>query len=72
MRILKLCIVGLCSLTCIQLKHYFLKGIKDFSVPIGLDDKVQVDLVIVGSVAVSEKGKTLHLRMNLVSCMFIS
>lgn len=46
-----------------QLKHSFLKGIKDFSVPIGLDDKVQVDLVIVGSVAVSEKGKTLHLRM---------
>ncbi|XP_051727000.1 methenyltetrahydrofolate synthase domain-containing protein isoform X2 [Ctenopharyngodon idella] len=32
------------------------QGIKDFSVPIGLDDKVQVDLVVVGSVAVSDKG----------------
>lgn len=57
MHILKLCIVALCSLT-FQLKHSFLKGIKDFSVPIGLDDKIQVDLVVVGSVAVSEKGKT--------------
>ncbi|XP_042708045.2 methenyltetrahydrofolate synthase domain-containing protein isoform X6 [Chrysemys picta bellii] len=32
------------------------QGIKDYSVPIGLDAKVQVDLVVVGSVAVSEKG----------------
>ncbi|XP_050991531.1 methenyltetrahydrofolate synthase domain-containing protein isoform X3 [Labeo rohita] len=32
------------------------QGIKEFSVPVGLDDKVYVDLVVVGSVAVSEKG----------------
>ncbi|XP_053905367.1 methenyltetrahydrofolate synthase domain-containing protein isoform X3 [Malaclemys terrapin pileata] len=32
------------------------QGVKDYSVPIGLDAKVQVDLVVVGSVAVSEKG----------------
>ncbi|KAM4744897.1 methenyltetrahydrofolate synthase domain-containing protein isoform 1-T1 [Anableps anableps] len=32
------------------------QGVKDFSVPVGLDAKVKVDLVIVGSVAVSEKG----------------
>ncbi|XP_039619330.1 methenyltetrahydrofolate synthase domain-containing protein isoform X1 [Polypterus senegalus] len=32
------------------------KGVKDYSVPVGLDAKVNVDLVIVGSVAVSEKG----------------
>ncbi|XP_067275911.1 methenyltetrahydrofolate synthase domain-containing protein [Pseudorasbora parva] len=32
------------------------QGIKDFSVPIGLEDQVQVDIVVVGSVAVSEKG----------------
>lgn len=32
------------------------QGVKDFSVPVGLDDKVKVDLVVVGSVAVSEKG----------------
>ncbi|XP_030622214.1 methenyltetrahydrofolate synthase domain-containing protein isoform X2 [Chanos chanos] len=32
------------------------QGVKEFSVPIGLDAKVQVDLVVVGSVAVSEKG----------------
>ncbi|XP_066540439.1 methenyltetrahydrofolate synthase domain-containing protein isoform X1 [Hoplias malabaricus] len=32
------------------------QGVKDFSVPIGLEAKVQVDLVVVGSVAVSEKG----------------
>ncbi|MEQ2208209.1 hypothetical protein XENOCAPTIV_027691, partial [Xenoophorus captivus] len=33
------------------------KGVKDFSVPVGLDAKVKVDLVVVGSVAVSEKEK---------------
>ncbi|MGH0148814.1 UNVERIFIED_CONTAM: hypothetical protein FKN15_021922 [Acipenser sinensis] len=33
-----------------------LQGVKEYSVPIGLDAKVQVDLVVVGSVAVSEKG----------------
>ncbi|NWR51031.1 MTHSD protein, partial [Regulus satrapa] len=32
------------------------QGIKDYSLPVGLDGKAQVDLVIVGSVAVSEKG----------------
>ncbi|XP_052387205.1 methenyltetrahydrofolate synthase domain-containing protein isoform X3 [Carassius gibelio] len=32
------------------------KGVKEMSVPVGLDDKVQVDLVVVGSVAVSNKG----------------
>ncbi|KAJ6657151.1 hypothetical protein lerEdw1_002740 [Lerista edwardsae] len=32
------------------------QGVKDFSVPVGLDAKVQIDLVVVGSVAVSEKG----------------
>ncbi|KYO37923.1 methenyltetrahydrofolate synthase domain-containing protein isoform X1 [Alligator mississippiensis] len=32
------------------------QGVKDYSVPIGLDAKVKVDLVVVGSVAVSEKG----------------
>ncbi|XP_029946020.1 methenyltetrahydrofolate synthase domain-containing protein isoform X2 [Salarias fasciatus] len=32
------------------------QGVKDFSVPVDLDSKVKVDLVVVGSVAVSEKG----------------
>ncbi|XP_029000664.1 methenyltetrahydrofolate synthase domain-containing protein isoform X1 [Betta splendens] len=32
------------------------QGVKDFSVPVGLEAKVKVDLVVVGSVAVSEKG----------------
>ncbi|XP_051485838.1 methenyltetrahydrofolate synthase domain-containing protein isoform X1 [Apus apus] len=32
------------------------QGIKEFSVPVGLDGKARVDLVVVGSVAVSEKG----------------
>ncbi|KAG9462441.1 methenyltetrahydrofolate synthase domain-containing protein isoform X3 [Eleutherodactylus coqui] len=32
------------------------QGVKDFSVPLGLDSAVRVDLVVVGSVAVSEKG----------------
>ncbi|KAG8437458.1 hypothetical protein GDO86_008239 [Hymenochirus boettgeri] len=32
------------------------QGVKDYSVPIGLDAKLQVDFVVVGSMAVSEKG----------------
>ncbi|XP_076989349.1 methenyltetrahydrofolate synthase domain-containing protein isoform X1 [Tamandua tetradactyla] len=32
------------------------QGVRNYSVPIGLDSKVHVDLVVVGSVAVSEKG----------------
>ncbi|KAM5262626.1 LOW QUALITY PROTEIN: methenyltetrahydrofolate synthase domain-containing protein [Ctenodactylus gundi] len=32
------------------------QGVRHFSVPIGLDSTVRVDLVVVGSVAVSEKG----------------
>lgn len=39
-----------------------LKGVKEMSVPVGLDDKVQVDLVVVGSVAVSNKGNSYILR----------
>lgn len=34
----------------------FSQGLKLFSVPIELDAKLKVDLVVVGSVAVSEKG----------------
>ncbi|XP_062967582.1 methenyltetrahydrofolate synthase domain-containing protein isoform X2 [Cynocephalus volans] len=32
------------------------QGVRSYSVPIGLDSRVHVDLVVVGSVAVSEKG----------------
>ncbi|KAB5575184.1 hypothetical protein PHYPO_G00217940 [Pangasianodon hypophthalmus] len=32
------------------------QGVKEFSVPVGLDSRVHVDLIVVGSVAVSEKG----------------
>lgn len=32
------------------------QGVRDFSVPMDLDEKVKVELVVVGSVAVSEKG----------------
>ncbi|XP_039744665.1 methenyltetrahydrofolate synthase domain-containing protein isoform X4 [Pteropus medius] len=32
------------------------EGVKNYSVPVGLDSRVLVDLVVVGSVAVSEKG----------------
>lgn len=37
---------------------FLLQGVKEFSVPVGLDSKVQVDLLVVGSVAVSEKGES--------------
>ncbi|XP_045047791.2 methenyltetrahydrofolate synthase domain-containing protein isoform X5 [Desmodus rotundus] len=32
------------------------QGVRNYSVPVGLDSRVLVDLVVVGSVAVSEKG----------------
>lgn len=32
------------------------QGVRNYSTPVGLDSKVPVDLVVVGSVAVSEKG----------------
>ncbi|KAJ8252554.1 hypothetical protein COCON_G00218660 [Conger conger] len=32
------------------------QGVREYSVPIGLDAKITVDLVVVGAVAVSEKG----------------
>ncbi|GCC36841.1 hypothetical protein chiPu_0015341 [Chiloscyllium punctatum] len=38
-----------------------LQGVKDFSVPIGLDANIHVDLVVVGSVAVSAKGNIKNL-----------
>lgn len=40
-----------------MLGFFFLQGVRDYSVPVGLDGKAQVDLVVVGSVAVSEKGE---------------
>ncbi|MBV97891.1 Methenyltetrahydrofolate synthase domain-containing protein, partial [Eschrichtius robustus] len=33
------------------------QGVRNYSTPVGLDSRVLVDLVVVGSVAVSEKGK---------------
>lgn len=42
---------------CFGFFFFVLQGVKDYSVPVGLDGKAQVDLVVVGSVAVSEKGK---------------
>ena len=32
------------------------QGVREHSVPVGLDAKIHIDLVIVGSVAVSKKG----------------
>lgn len=46
--------------------NLFLQGVKDFSAPIGLDAKVKVDLVVVGSVAVSEKGNNSYLWSPLI------
>lgn len=45
---------------------FFPQGVKDFSVPVGLDAKVKVDLVVVGSVAVSEKGNQSTCRYQQV------
>lgn len=52
------------------------QGVKEYSAPISLDDEVTVDLVIVGSVAVSKKGYRIgkgegfaDLEWAMMSCM---
>ncbi len=42
---------------------FIFQGVREYSSPIGLEDKVKIDLVIVGSVAVSEKGESAHARL---------
>lgn len=44
------------------------QGVRNFSVPVGLDSSVRVDLVVVGSVAVSEKGK---LEACVEACLWL-
>ena len=40
------------------ISNYLLpKGLREFSTPIDLDDKVKIDLVIVGCIAVSTRGE---------------
>lgn len=51
------CLEELCILQTSNAGFFFLQGVRDYSVPVGLDGKAQVDLVVVGSVAVSEKGE---------------
>ena len=34
-----------------------LQGVKEYSVPVGFESKVKVDLVVVGCVAASKTGK---------------
>ncbi len=61
-----MCLLSLTSVSTDKL--FVLKGIKELSVPVGLEDKVQVDLVVVGSVAVSEKGNsTSYNNLRIVS-----
>lgn len=45
------------------------QGVRNYSVPIGLDSRVLVDLVVVGSVAVSEKGKTSRWELLSVTAL---
>lgn len=54
---LDFCLSGWETALCKPNTMLFLQGIKEYSVPVGLEGKAQVDLVVVGSVAVSEKGK---------------
>jgi len=54
---LDFCLTGWKTALCEPKITFFLQGIKEYIVPVGLDGKARVDLVVVGSVAVSEKGK---------------
>lgn len=57
--ILHTAVISFISLPCPK----FSQGVRDFSIPIGLDAKVMVDLVVVGSVAVSEKGSCSYFHL---------
>lgn len=50
------------------------QGVRNYSTPVGLDSKVLVDLVVVGSVAVSEKGKITHRNSGMppLTCSLLS
>ena len=37
--------------------NQIVQGVKKFSLPIGLDAKVKIDLIVIGSVAVSPQGE---------------
>ncbi len=43
------------------------QGVKQFSIPIGLDCKIIVDIVIIGSVAVTRKGLSQTVHLNRVT-----
>ncbi|KAB1260731.1 Methenyltetrahydrofolate synthase domain-containing protein [Camelus dromedarius] len=45
-------------------RFFVLDGVRNYSAPVGLDSRVLVDLVVVGSVAVSEKGAHLVLHFR--------
>lgn len=53
------------------------EGITNHSTPVGLDHKVNIDLIVIGSVAVSTKGKVLlkdscsSLRIIVHTCMHV-
>lgn len=53
------------------------EGITNHATPVGLDHKVNIDLIVIGSVAVSTKGKVLlkdscsSLRIIVHTCMHV-
>lgn len=49
-----------------------LQGVKDFSVPVGLDAKIKIDLMVVGSVAVSEKGDLYTMSRYYLSFILVT
>lgn len=53
----RLCVRRWGSLEKLSGPHVCPQGVRNYSTPVGLDARVLVDLVVVGSVAVSEKGK---------------
>ena len=44
------------------------EGITNYSTPVGLEHKVNVDLIVIGSVAVSPKGTGIELCMLTLKC----
>jgi hypothetical protein len=44
------------------------QGLKEYSVPIGLEAKVKVDLIVIGSVAVSKEGKGKKMEYVVKNC----
>ena len=67
-------IACICVCVCLMMR-WLCQGVREYSTTLSLEDKLKVDLVIIGSVAVSRAGTLgvahTHTHASLGSCMWL-